>query len=545
MRWIAACVLTACAGSAPARVEPPRPPPIDVAPTLALTTPARGAFVDGSAVVVGGVARDDGAVRVTVNGVEVAVAPDGTFSASVVVTSGIAVLETHAIDRTGHDVRDVRAVLVGPFAPADGSVRTPFGASLGRDGLAALGPGLATSLKASDLAGMARAMGPLFDRDGCLGARGDVARVTLGKLAIALYPKPGAIAAFVTVDAVEVGIDVRYTLACFDGDTTVTVRTDVRAHGDLQAKLVGGRIHTSFAATVDLVNFQVDLPGVPGPIERLLRGLIRVSIEQELTRALAIQVPPLADKRLAEVLAKPPASTVLGRDLQVEVVPRRVDFTASGAIVAADVALTVAGGQAGRYATVPARISGPEPAAVGIWVAADAVNQLLAGLWAAHAFDRTVAVADVGPLAMVLGAEVRTLELAFALPPTVSVGANGALELAVGELGITLRDADQVELQRFAVSLRSAIAIEPGGAALTASRPTVVAQLISQGATVEHPLDREVVEGVVQLAWSLVAGSMNGALAGVALPGAGVAVDVRGLTGRDGMFVLELSPHAP
>src|SRR5262249_22629512 len=94
----------------------------DTAPTLAISSPDRGTSADGGTVTVSGTVKDDRpGVRVTVNGMEQTVGTDGTFTATVQVDPGIGIVETHAIDKGGHDVRDVRAVLAGTIGTSDGT----------------------------------------------------------------------------------------------------------------------------------------------------------------------------------------------------------------------------------------------------------------------------------------------------------------------------------------------------------------------------------------------------------------------------------------
>jgi hypothetical protein len=137
MRWLVGVLAIAACSSRP-RSDVVTPPPPDVEPELTIISPDRGTFVDGP-IVVSGRVRDDGPARVTVDGQPIAVAADGTFSTTLAPRPGLAIVETHAIDATGHDVRDVRSVLTGPFAPSDGSARAEIAARLGDRGLAVLG----------------------------------------------------------------------------------------------------------------------------------------------------------------------------------------------------------------------------------------------------------------------------------------------------------------------------------------------------------------------------------------------------------------------
>ncbi|MEO8701344.1 MAG: hypothetical protein ABI867_14950 [Kofleriaceae bacterium] len=537
MRWVVA-VLALAACTARPRSDPP-PAPGDTLPELVVIGPDRGTFVEASVVVTGHV-HDDGPVRVTVNGLAVVPAADGTFTTTLALTPGLTIVETHAIDTTGHDIRDVRAVLAGPFAPSDGSVRGAIGVRLGRGGLAALGKALAMSAGAIDFSVAGRALNPVFEVGSCVGARVDIATVTAGKVEVGLAPKPGAIDTVVTVDDVVVQLDVRYKVACIGGSTKMTVRTRARIRGELRPVLAGGRIRTTLAsAAVTLDSFGMDLGGMPGPIESLVRGSVRFGVERALTKAIEAKVPALADAKLAELLARPPVTSLLGHDLAIEVVPRDVAISASGLVVAADTALVVAGGEAGRWVARPAPTEvASSPADGEVWIAPAVVDQLFAGLWAAHAFERTISVADVGPLAMLLDDQIRTIQLSLSLPPTVRTDAT--LELGIGDLIITMRDAAGAEVQRFAVSLRSTLTVKPGALALATTPPTIYAQLLAQRDAVGRALDATAVEGIVAGAWSLLATTIDDALARLPIPAAGRATLELGAA-RGGWIVLAVT----
>ena len=532
-------VVAACAKPRPP--EPPKPEPlpvVDLAPELAIVQPERGTFVDGETLVVAGHAHDDAAVRVTVNGVDAPLAADGSFSVTLGVAPGMTIVATHALDATGHDVRDVRSVLVGPFALADGLTRAPIAVRLGGGGLAALGKALGASAGSLDVDAAMRALNPIFDRGGCLGARADVVAVTLGKVTVALAPKPGALAATISVEDVVARFDVQYEVACLDARTTMTVRTNARITSDLGAVVRDRRIHTSLSNTnVVLDELQIDL-GVPRPIENLLRRAIRGSVEAALQAVVATGVPPIADAELAALLAHVAVPPVLGRDVRLDVVPRHVAVAASGVTVAADAALIVAGGERGRYVARPAALLGgqPPPAAADVWIAADAIDQLLGGLWAAHALDRTIALDELGLLGTLLKTKLATIDVTFSLPPTI--GADHALELAIGDLILTARDATGAEVQRFAVSLRSALTIAPGARTLATNEPTVFAQRLGGAG----PLDDATVEAIARSVWAVVATRLDDAVARIPVSALGGAVQVRAATARDRFVVLDLAP---
>lgn len=534
---VCALVLVAC--SAKPRPEPPAgggdgQPPQPAPPTFEVLGPARGSFVETGSVMVSG--RAAATARVTVNGTAIDVAPDGNFAVRIEVPRGLSIIETHAIDGTA-DLRDVRAVLVGPFATSNGRMSAPIGARLGRSALAALGKTIAASAKVIDFSAAAQALNPVYDEGNCLGARVDIARVSVVQIDVAILPKPGAIDTTVTVDDVEVKLDVRYKVACLGGSTTMAVRTTASVRGDLRANVAGRRLRTTFFdPDVTLQSFQLDLGGVPGPIQSVLRRASRPVVELTLARLIESKVPPLADARFAELLAQPPVPQLLGRDVRIEVVPRALEPSMTGIVLAAETAFAVAGGEGGRYVATPASFGAPSTSELGVWVAADAVNQLLAGLWAAHAFERTVPRDRVGALAMLLDDKVQSIQLALALPPTVS--ASNGLELAIGDLIITARDAAGAELQKFAVSVRCGLAIKPGEVALATAEPIVQAQVLVQSPQLARPLDGPALEGVVKGAWGLVASNIDDALGRLPIPGF-ATLEVKNVGARDGLIVLD------
>jgi len=266
---------------------------------------------------------------------------------------------------------------------------------------------------------------------------------------------------------------------------------------------------------------------------------VRAGVEHAVAKAIETKLPPLADAKLAELLASPPQPQLIGRALRIDVVPNAVEIATLGLVVAAHTAVVVSGGEGGRYVAQPVATGAGLTGDAGVWIAADTINQLLAGLWAAHAFERVLERSKVGPLAMLLDEQVQSIQLTLSLPPTVT--ADTKLELAIGDLILSARDARGTEVQRFAVSLRSDVQIKAGELGLADAEPVVHAQLLAQSAALTRPLDGAAVEGVVKGAWSLVAGMIDDALAHVPIPGAGNTVELRSMTARGGAIVLELA----
>ncbi|MDQ3368253.1 MAG: hypothetical protein M3680_22745 [Myxococcota bacterium] len=520
----------------------------DLPPVLEITTPQRGTFSSAAEVTVTGRVTDEGAVRVSVNGTAVTPAADGSFTTTVAVEPGIGLIETHAIDSAGHDVRDVRAVLSGEVAPSDGSVKAAVGARLAPAGLQTVATSIATAAKAIDFTAAAKAMNPVYNNTGCLGARIDITSVTLGNIGATLTPKAGAIDTAVAISNVVVRLNANFRVACISGSTTITVRSSTaRVRDDLGVTIAAGKLKTALPSpTVTLEGFQVDVGGVPGAIESLLKDQARSAAEKAIVGALQSRVPAIADAKLADLIAKPLSTTLLGKTLTSTVTPSKIELAATGLFVAVDTTLAVEGGEGGSFAANPMPITASlvgNARTLGVAVADDVVNQLFAGLWAAGSLDAMLPIASVGPIAALLDDDVATLEVKMSLPPTMGTVGSG-LELALGDLIITGRDASGAEVQKFAMSLRTTIVAGPTGAnklVLTTTTPIVFAQVLVQSAAVDNPLDASELEGIVAGVWGVVGGMADDALAKLPMPAvAGIQLGAPTVQGDAGYVVLDV-----
>lgn len=520
----------------------------DLPPTLEITSPERGTVSEGDQVTVTGRVQDDGkVVSVTVNGTEVIPSADGSFTTTVVVGHGIEVIETHALDAAGHDVRDVRAVLAGTLAPSDGTVAAPIGARIGPDAFRSIGGAIATTTEALDFTAIAQGLNPVYNNTGCLGAKIDITSVALSNIGIDLVPGAGKLGTGVAIDDVVVKLHANFKVACIGGSTNITVRsTRARINGDLAVSSAGGELTTSLpAVTVALDGFSVDVGGVPGAIESLLKGEARKAAEKALTSMIRDQVPPLANDAMAGLIAKPYTAAILGHDTRVTITPSEVTLTPDGLFVAVDTKLAVTGGEGGVFASAAAPLSASlmPSNGLGVAIADDALNQLFSGLWAAGALEQTVSIDSVGVLAALLDDDARSLAIHASLPPTVTSDAT-RLELAVGDLIVSVRDANDAEIQRLALSLSTTLAAGPtqlGKITLTVGAPVIKAQVLAQSDVVDRPLTDEQVEGIVTGAWGVVGGLADEALTNVPMPSvAGVTLGAPSVAGAGGYVVADV-----
>jgi hypothetical protein len=530
-------VLWGCAESATPQV-----------PTLEITSPQRGTFTDQDTVEVTGRVSDDGPVLVTVNGTSVTPEADGTFRTTLLVGSGLAFVETHAIDQDGNDVRDVRAVMAGPAELTDGRIAAPIAARADAPALAKIGDAIADTAEQIDFNAAVQAMNPVFQDDGCLGAVVNVTSVSLSNIGAQLTPIDGAIDTRVAIDNVVVRANVRYRVSCITGNTTVTIRaTRARIAGALGVRVSGGKLVTSLPSpTVALDGFSFDVSGVPGVIEDLLRTRVRDAVANALRNVIRDRVPGIAEDALAGLIARPGSFSLLGHTTNIGVVPSTLELTPAGLYVAVDSTVVVSGGEGGLFVVTPAEASSALMAGgegLGVALADDLPNQLFAGLWAAGAFDMSLTIDQIGPAATLFDDDVVALDVRMMLPPAIS--ATGDLTLGIGDLVLTGRDSAGAEVQSLALSARTTLVAEPtssGTISLALGTPDLRAQVLAESEAVQQPLQADRVEGIVGGAWGLIGQLANDALGNLPMPQVGgVQLGTPAVTGRDG-FVLTAIP---
>lgn len=496
----------------------------DKAPILEVTSPARGTLADSDQVTVTGRVTDDGAVKVTVAGTEVAVAKDGTFSATITVPPGIAIIETHAVDKAGHDVRDVRSVLAGELAPSDGTKTDLVGARVGVAALGAIGNAIGDQAKAVDYTAAVQSLNPVYDNTGCLGATINITSVTLSDVDVALAPKTNLLGTDVVIANLDVRMSAKFKVACIGGSTTITVKaTKTTIHGDLGAQIAAGKIATSLpTTTVAFDNFSIDVGGVPGAIESLLKDQARSGVEKALTSAIKSKVPAIADKTLAGLISKPLSTSILGANTAISITPSQISITPTELFVGVTSKLKVTGGEGGTFLTTPTVVTPSAMTGNGLGIALDddLVNELFAGLWAADTFDKSLAVDSIPALGALLDDDARTIDLQLSLPPTVST-AGGDLELSLGDAIITVKDEAGGDVHKIALSVRTVLKAEPsqsGKILLTVGSPEVYAQVLENSAEVEKPLTDEQVEALVTGVWGVIGVKADDALSNLPMP---------------------------
>lgn len=539
---IASCLsgLVACTASSGQDETPP---------TIEITSPARGTTAQGTEVTVTGVVHDDSpGVIARVNGQDITPAADGSFQATVTLGQGISIIESYAVDKANNQTRDVRAVLAGTLGTADGTQASPLGARVGAQTFGKLGTALGTMAEGMNWTELGRAMNPVYSSSGCNSAVIDINTIQIANIDVSLVPAAGKLATNVELANVVVNMHADFRALCISGSTSIKVTSSkAKINGDLGVAVKAGAIDTTLpAASVTLDNFAIDIGGVPGAIESLIKGEARKAVEKALTNAIKDKVPELANQQLSGLLAKPFSADVLGHAVALTTAPKEVTLSAEGLYVAVDAKVKVTGGEGGMY------VSSPEPMSaalmpttgIGAAVADDTLNQLFSGLWAAGAIDQTVGLdSQLAVLGALLDDDAASLDISASLPPTVA-GNGAAMELAIGDLMISVKDIGGNQIQQIALSVKTTLEASPtqsGAVTLTVGQPELFAQVIAQTEAVDRPMTDEQFEGIINGAWGLVGGQADAALAGLHMPTiGGVTLGAPSLQGNAGYLVAEI-----
>ncbi len=266
-----------------------------------------------------------------------------------------------------------------------------------------------------------------------------------------------------------------------------------RASGQLQTALPN--------ASVSLDGFNLSVSGIPSEVTGLFDGIVQGKVQTALANAIQSKVPGIANAELAGLLANPISDTVLGHQISVAVTPSVASVAADGVYVAVDTTVLVDGGSGGMFLTEPTTSAQPllaQTPDLGVALANDAVNQLLAGLWAAGGFDQTIQLSSIAVLEGLLDPSATQLALSLSLPPTATTDASGDLDVAIGDAMISVQDASNTELERVALSVQSGLAVAgnvQGALSMTLGTPTVYAQTVVQPTDGSAPLSDTELQG--------------------------------------------------
>jgi hypothetical protein len=377
-----------------------------------------------------------------------------------------------------------------------------------------------------DFTTVAKGLNPVYNNGGCLGAVVNITSVSVGNISVDFTPKAGALGTAVTIDNVTVKLSAAWKVACLGSTDTITVSSSAaHVNGDLSVAVAGGKISTSLSGlSVSLDGFNLSVGGIPSQVVDLFKSTVQSKVQDALQSAIQSKVPPIANTALAGLIANGFDTSILGLDTKLSIAPKAVTVASSGLLVEVDSKVLVAGGTGGMFLVQPAPSASMLSSStrnLGVAIANDLLNQLLAGLWAGGAFDRTVSVSSLGALAALLDGDASQLEVSISLPPTVTTDGTGNLQLSIGDAIVSIKDASGTELQKVALSVQTGLAAGPtqaGSLSLALGTPTVYAQVLGQVDDGSRPLTNMQVEGIVTGVWGIFSQQASDAIGKLPMP---------------------------
>jgi hypothetical protein len=532
---LSTCFAAACATH---EYSPTDPNTDTVAPTVTITSPARGTILgDVPSVEVAGTATDNvGVTGLTINGATVAVADDGTWTTTITAQPGTQLIHAIALDAAGNQGQQTRAVVTGPMVPFTTWVPQAITAAMSAQTFAAIGQGASGYINTTDLEALISPHNPVYSAGSagatCLYARVNVTTLTEQNAVITLTPVAGGLMLDAELDNLDVGLDIDYAVACLSDDHPASATADhLSVTGLLQ---IGIGSDGTFSTTlqnpnVNFTNLDLELGGIPGDIVDLLDlqddfgGIMGYAIEQFMG--------PVVDSSLAGMTGTH-SLAVLNSTVDVTVQPATMTFDSTGAILDLNSSMRAEGDTAGsgsgyvfvaRQAPTMSDSQGFELAVVD-----GAANQLMASLWSAGGLNDNLDL-TTGPYGNI-GQLYDTAVISAAVPPYVDLAGSG-MTLTLGDILVQFSLKGQLVTS---IAVNASVTLQvtanaQGALQLGVGTPTVYVDVDSQGVTGANELSGTNFQIVAQFALSRLVSYASSALGAVALPSIG-GVSLQNLT---------------
>jgi hypothetical protein len=524
-----------------------------LAPSVAITSPARGAFVDAvrsRSLKVEGTASDSaGIARVVVNGREASLDPSGRFAIDLEPELGAELIVVEAEDRARHVLDRTRALLFGRFAPFSSTSSTGSSVRLRTDALQAIGRSL--SGRFTDL------IGALPASDGV-----SLQHPTVEQLTVELTPGEGQLFASIHIEGFEASFSTTIQLLGSEVAVTGSVQVGVI---DLDTELglevrEGALLGDAGAVSVRIQGVELVIDTALGARGALASQILSSLLEQALSHSIeeclsGCDLGPLFDPASAERIV-----SLFGRQARARLALGSVRVDTDGIVLGAGIGLdlgTDRGGPGGPLVTEDPEPSSTRDHPLSIAISDDLLNHVFFALWRSGVLELDVSSAiastssitlDAGTLAILLGPELLqhvaadrpvSIRARAALPPIARIHAPSNLTLAIADLAIEIAVDDMVVVE-LSVSIEVSIALSLSGGRISSAISA------SAQAEVEAEPLFDVDDGAIESLVAGVASRLPDRLAeldlsplldlGAILPGAGGAI--RAIVASEGWLSL-------
>ena len=542
MRILTFLLLAGCSRDEPATDEDSSTPePVVVVPTLAVSSPERGSFVDGGSIKLSGAIAAGSAklAGLTLGGTDVPVASDGSFSLPIGLSPGINIFGLRAVDEGGERAVDGRAVYAGPLHPSgellEGAVQMQLGPAVLDDNEDDL----------DDVAGIAEHLMETTDISGTIVGvpiETDYATVTptnlgYGAVEVNLTPVDGALLAEVVLYDLWMPFEAEKWGLSTDGEIwadAAVLHTTLNISGD--------------AVTPTGTSF--DLEGYGGEIDWLPDAILTWA-EEYLEDEVAATTEEMVSSLVGEYLRAFSIDTELLEGVSLLVALGGADVSEHGMMLTLDAAVESTAGAlpagAGSAITDGSAPSWPlSDAPFSLAVDDDLVNQILFAVWGSGALSGFEYGGD--ELTLLTGAQptpplgpLQRLTLDMDLPPMIGSATQDDMDadLALGEwrMGFVREDGEELT---FSVNVRVGAQVsftdtDELSLALD-NRPAMMSMEIGVLSWPEA-LDPGDLAALIKLMVPPLLGNADGFLPGLALP----AIDLGSFS--ESMAGIELTPQ--
>ncbi len=441
------------------------PAPLPDPPVLHVTSPSRSLIQDhaGAVTVAGTVAPNAKGVavtKVTVNGVDAVVGPDGSFSAVVNVPAGATFLHTEAVDAAGGKATDTRSIEAGELRAPGAEVENAITAALSTQAFAKIAGAAGPLIKQADMASMLAPLQPMVhagDANGedCLFGRLYVDNLTMTDAKIQLVPVDGGLAFSAELDGVDVPGHMRFAAACISGsDTTDISASKVTISGTLLVSPAsnGTGFDTQLVdQNVSLDGLHISASGIPGAVLDILP--LDSVIQYVAPKAAEMFMGPMMNKALG-ALGGPQKLDVLGKTIDVQVSPTDITFTSSGGLVTLNTKMLIEGteGSKGFIYTDNGMPNMDPGQGMQLGLADDLANEMLSQLVATGLLNLSMP-AEAGSF--------DTSNIAMTSPPMISADpTDGQMRLYLPDMMATFT-ANGVPMAKAAINAKVDLKIVP------------------------------------------------------------------------------------
>lgn len=508
--------ITACDGGPGTQAEPP---------VLKITSPQRSHIQNGAgAITVTGTvtpnAEGDTIEKVMVNGVQAALAADGSFTAQIQVQPGATLIHTIARDVDGGEARDTRALHAGNLQPNGTVVERAVAAAISKEAFGKIAGAGGTFIENMDIMAMLQPMQPMMryddpqslNEEDCMFARGYINDVKFTNVDIVLVPKVGGLTFSFQIDKLDVPGRVRWAFSCAKGTNNFRVTADkIVVGGTLMVTPDGmNGFKTDLKnPVINVTNLDVEVSGVPDWME----GFLSNGVQKAINTFAPMAMKPVMNMALG-ALGGPKTLDVLGHKMDMQVQPAEVFFDANGGLVVMDMKMVLQGTESAKgFIYTENGLPQLDPGqGFQLGLADDLANQMLGQA-------NTLGLLNLAMPAA--GGTFDNADIKMTLPPMISADpADGKMKVVLGDMLATFT-FQGTPVGKAAINVSIDLKIESAnngyGVAVQLGTPQIHVTTLDDIANTTRLEDEDLAKSV-EICLSAQIASISKLLAGIPLP---------------------------